>query len=347
MGSRCAAGECISDFIFQEGRPRLRFRSPPITFSAILWYNHTMRTPLLCSLLVVLLVACTEHVPPPDPAYLAEIDAWHQQRLERLSSEDGWLTLVGLYWLEPGISRFGSNPASEIPLPAPGVPELAGTIEVLEDGSVVARASGDAQVTINGDPMVESIVHTDAQGPPDVIGVGRISLYIIDRSGRLAARVKDPLATTRTQFDGIDSYPVDPRFRVVARLEPYPQPREVEIPTVVGTATTMLAPGVLHFELDGEDLTLEPYLSAVDDPEYFLIFRDLSSGVSTYGAGRFLSAETVGEDNTTVLDFNLAYNPPCAFTPYATCPLPPPQNALEVEVAAGEMYHGEAHADYQ
>jgi uncharacterized protein (DUF1684 family) len=136
---------------------------------------------------------------------------------------------------------------------------------------------------------------------------------------------------------------VDPRYRVTATLEPYPELRQVEIPTVLGTPTTMLAPGRLHFTLLGEELALEPYLSAPDDPEYFLIFRDLTSGETTYGAGRFLSAAAAGVDGHTVLDFNLAYSPPCAFTAHATCPLPPPGNSLAVAVEAGEMHAGGLH----
>lgn len=302
-----------------------------------------MRKPLLIGALVLVLAACAQHVPPPDPAYLAEIDAWRAQRLERLTSDDGWLTVVGLDWLAPGVNRFGSDPTGEIPLPASGIPALAGTVEVLDDGSVVVRAAADGPVTVNGEPIAESILHSDAQGPPDVVGVGSLRFYIIERGGRLAARVKDPHSSARAEFSGISSFPIDPRYRVTAHLEPYPEPKEVQIPTVVGTPTTMLAPGVLEFDLIGEHLTLEPFVSAVDDPEYFLIFRDLTSGDTTYGAGRFLSAEAAGEDGTTILDFNYAYNPPCAFTPYATCPLPPPENALAVAVEAGEMYSGQTH----
>jgi uncharacterized protein (DUF1684 family) len=297
----------------------------------------------LTGVLVLALAACAKHVPPPDPAYLAEVEAWREQRLERLTSDDGWLTVVGLDWLSPGINRFGSAATNEIPLPGLGIPELAGTVEVLDDGSVVVRAVGEAKVTVNGEPVVESVLHTDAQDAPDVVGVGRVRFYIIDRSGRLAARVKDPKNPARAEFAGIMHFPIDPRWRVTAHLEPYAEPREVLIPTVVGTPTTMLAPGALRFSLFGKKLTLEPYLSAADDPEYFLIFRDLTSGDTTYGGGRFLSAEAVGEDGSTVLDFNLAYNPPCAFTPFATCPLPPPQNSLDLAIEAGEMYAGEEH----
>ena len=301
-----------------------------------------MKTALVAALLL-LAAACTDNVPTPDPAYVAEIEAWRTERLERLTADDGWLTVVGLHWLAPGVNRFGSDPANEIPLNGPDIPALAGTVELLDDGSLVAGAAAGAAVMVNGAPLVESVLRSDAQGEPEIVGVGRLSFFIIDRGGRLAARVKNPDAAARREFRGIEHFPIDPRYRVTARLEPYPEPREVPIPTVLGTPTTMLAPGVLHFTLRGEELSLEPYVNAADDPEYFLIFRDRTSGNSTYGGGRFLDAEAVGADSTTVLDFNLAYSPPCAFTAHATCPLPPPQNSLGVAVEAGEMFAGRGH----
>jgi len=293
--------------------------------------------------LVAVLAACAESAPEVDPAYRAEIEAWRAARLERLTSESGWLTLVGLYWLEQGVNRFGADPRNEIPIAVAGVPDLAGTIEIGGDGSIVVRAVADADIRVNGDPVVEAALRSDAQGTPDMVHVGRAVVYIIDRDGRLAARVKDPEAATRRNFRGLEYFPIDPGARVTATLEPYEVPREVEIPTVVGTPTTMLAPGLLHFDLGGTSFTLEPYVSSLEDKSYFLIFRDRTSGVSTYGAGRFLSADAAGADGTTVLDFNLAYNPPCAFTPFATCPLPTPRNSLPVAIEAGEKYGGPEH----
>jgi len=223
------------------------------------------------------------------------------------------------------------------------VPEIAGMLVVAADGTVVAFGEEGAGVRINGDPLMNTVLATDAQGSPDVITAGRISFYIIDREGRLAARVKDPEAMTRLTFAGIEQFDIDPAFRVEARFEPYAEPRQVAIPTVLGQDTSMLAMGVLRFTINDEEQVLEPYVGSPDDESLFLIFRDGTSGTTTYGAGRFLSADAPGEDGTTVLDFNLAYNPPCAFTPYATCPLPPPQNVLDIAIEAGEQYHGDAH----
>jgi len=307
-----------------------------------LWYNAGMKKLIIVGCLL-LGASCGRNVPAPDPAYVAEVEAWRAERLERLTADDGWLTVVGLDWLQAGVNRFGSDPASEIPLVAPDIPELAGTVELLADGSVVARAAEGAAVTVDGAPLVESVLRSDAQGTPDIVGVGRLRFYLIDRGGRLGARIKDPEAAARRKFKGIEHFPIDPRYRVTARLEPYPTPREVQVPTVLGTPTPMLAPGVLRFTLLGNELTLEPYQESPDEASYFLIFRDRTSGDTTYGGGRFLDAAAAGADGTTVLDFNLAYSPPCAFTPHATCPLPPPQNSLRVAVEAGEKFTGASH----
>jgi len=298
------------------------------------------------SILIAVLIgvtACAEAPAPVDPAFRAEIERWRAGRLERLIAEDGWLTLTGLYWLEPGENRFGSADDGAVVLPDPSVPEIAGFLVVGPDNTVTARAEQDSGVLVNDEPLSTAVLRSDAEGAPDVITAGRISFYIIDRGGRLGARVKDPQNEARRSFAGIENFPIDEAHKVTARFEPYDAPREVAIPTVLGQDTSMLATGLLRFTIDGREQTLEPYVGSPEDEHLFLIFRDRTSGDSTYGAGRFLSAEAPGEDGTTVLDFNRTYNPPCAFTPYATCPLPPPQNMLDAAIEAGEMYSGAAH----
>jgi hypothetical protein len=306
----------------------------------------TTHSTVRCSIILAIListVACSEAPIEVDPAYAAELEAVRAGRLARLTAEDGWLSLTGLYWLEPGENRFGSAEDSAVVLPDPSVPDIAGLLVVGPNGEVIAFGEEGAGVEINGEPLAEATLKTDADGRPDVITAGRIQFYIINRGGRVGARVKDPEAPTRLAFEGIAHFPTDPSFKVDASFEPYDEAREVAIPTVLGQDTTMLAFGVLHFSIDGRDLTLEPYSGSAEDESLFLIFRDQTSGETSYGAGRFLSADAPGDDGTTVLDFNLSVNPPCAFTPYATCPLPPPQNILEVPIEAGEMYAGPAH----
>ena len=307
-----------------------------------------VRSPLAVRLAVVaalvfITAACTKAPAPIDPAYAAEVNQWRADRLERLTADDGWLSLTGLFWLEEGENTFGSSTSNAVILPDPSIPAVAGTLALSPEGALTATAGEESAVFVNGEPLRAAALSPDTNGSPDIVTVGRIQFHIIQRGDRFGARVKDPQAATIQAFGGIETYPTDPAWKVEARFEPYDQPREVAIPTVLGEDTSMLATGLLRFTVGSVEQTLEPYLGSPDAPQYFLIFRDATSADTTYGAGRFMSAAAAGEDGTTTLDFNLAYNPPCAFTPYATCPLPPPQNSLDIAVEAGEMYHGPAH----
>jgi uncharacterized protein (DUF1684 family) len=288
-----------------------------------------------------LTLSCGETPPPADPAYIAEIEAAWAEREARLTAEDGWLTLTGLYWLEPGENPLGTAEGATVRLP--DGPENVGALILGEDGVVTLRPGSGRGLTVNGDPAIEQVLASDATGRPDLLRSGRSIFYLIERGSKVGVRVKDPEASTRVEFPGLEHFPVDPSFRVTTTFEPYPEPREVAIPTVIGEPSMMLAPGLLRFEIDGQEVTLEPYISDPDDRDLFLVFRDATSGNTTYSAGRFLSAELVDGSSDVVLDFNLATNPPCAFTPFATCPLPTPENTLFVAIEAGEMYGGASH----
>ena len=313
------------------------------------WYNAVMNVlrGLASGLLVILSLSCggSASAPPPDsadPALVAEVEAWRAQRLARLTSEDGWLTLVGLDWLAPGANLVGAGPGFRVTLPAGVAPGAVANLELRPDGTVRLEPVEGGGLTVNDQPATARVLATDASGTPDMMAVGRVRFHLIARGERIGVRVRDPEATTRTAFPGLEHYPVDPSWRLVARFEAYPEPRPVAIPTVLGTEDLMLAPGLLHFEAAGQAVTLEPYVQSPEDEQLFLIFRDATSGDDTYGAGRFLYAPRAA-DGTTVLDFNRAYSPPCAFTPYATCPLPPPGNWLEIAVTAGEQHRGSHH----
>ncbi len=278
----------------------------------------------LLLLAVVLAAACTRKAPVVDPAYRAEIAAWRAARLAALTAPDGWLTLAGLYWLRPGPNRFGSDPGNEIVLPGAGIAGVAGPIDLRPDGAAGERP-----------------LRSDRDGKPDVVALGTYRFYVIDRAGTLGVRVKDTASSARAHFKGIEHFPLDPAYRVTATFEPYPAPREVKVATHQGPSQTMLAPGLVRFSLGGRSLALEPFVSSPADRTFFFVFRDATSGHQTYGAGRFLAADAPpAGGRSVVLDFNKATNPPCAFTPFATCPLPPPANELPVRIAAGEMYGG-------
>jgi uncharacterized protein (DUF1684 family) len=192
---------------------------------------------------------------------------------------------------------------------------------------------------MNGKPAVEAVLKTDVEGAPDVLTAGRVKFYVIQRGDRFGIRIKDPESPTRKAFHGVPRYPVDSSWRVEADFIPYATPQKREVPTVLGTAEAMTAPGLLKFKVGGREVTLEPMLEDGDHPELFLIFRDATSGHGTYPAGRFLYAE-MPKDGKVIVDFNRAVNPPCAFTLFATCPLPPKQNHLAFPVSAGEKDPG-------
>lgn len=293
-----------------------------------------MRRSLLPAITCLLLGAA-----PPPNAYVKAVDAWHAERTARLAAEDGWLTLVGLDWLKPGENTLGTAPGSTVMLPDGTAPAQAGTLTV-EGGKVRLRLVGGSGILVNGQAVAETELKTDADGKPDLMQAGRIRFYVIRRGERLGVRMKDPEAPARKAFHGVARFPVDPAWRVEAEFLPYPAPQTRAIPTVLGTAEPMSAPGLLRFKVKGRTYTLEPVIEDPAHPELFLIFRDATSGKTTYPAGRFLTA-AMPKDGKVVLDFNRAYNPPCAFSHFATCPLPPKRNELRVAVRAGEKDYGD------
>lgn len=278
-------------------------------------------------------------------ALRAEVDAWHAQRLERLRAPDGWLTLVGLEELPArGAATAGADAGADIVLRA-DVPDRVGTFTVTADGVRFAAAAGvpvtagepPAPVPPSGLPLAD-----DRQGAPTVLRLGPVSWYVIARGERRFVRVKDAGSAVRRDFDGIARWPVDPAWRVTARLRQEGMPPTVPVPSALGGITTEPSPGVLEFQL-GDGRTRRLIAMGEADGPLFLVFGDATNGTASYGGGRFLTTEPPAADGTVVLDFNRAVNPPCAFTPHATCPLPPRENVLPVAVTAGEKMWGEPH----
>jgi uncharacterized protein (DUF1684 family) len=277
-------------------------------------------------------------------AHRAEVEAWHQKRIERLTAEDGWLSLVGLAWLGPGENPTGSKPDSIVVLPDTAPPEVGAFVV---DGDAVAfEARGRSGVAVVGEDGLEPVppggrvplLADTAEGGPTVLAVGSLRFFVIDRDGRLGVRVRDPEGPARRGFVGIETFPVDPAWRIEARLDPYDPPHTLAVPTILGTVSDSPSPGAVVFEVDGKSYRLDA-VAEPGDADLFLVFGDRTNGDTTYGAGRFLYAEAPAPDDPehrVVVDFNRAYNPPCAFTPFATCPLPPPGNRLPFAVEAGE-----------
>jgi uncharacterized protein (DUF1684 family) len=268
---------------------------------------------------------------------VAATRAWHQERLARLTAEDGWLSLVGLHWLTAGDNAVGSAPGLPVTLPA-GAPARLGAFRLQGEAVHFTPAPG-AQVTLGGKPFEGGVVRTDTQpGGPDVLRHGTLQLVVLRRGERTGIRVRDTEAPTRKAFHGIPTFPPHARWRVEATLVRAKEPKVLQVPNVLGTEEQLPSPGTLVFTLGGKEHRLDPVL---EEGKLFVIFADETNRSDTYGAGRFLYADMPGPDGRVVLDFNRAYNPPCAFTPYATCPLPPRQNRLKVRVEAGEKRAGD------
>lgn len=271
-----------------------------------------------------------------DPAAHARaVEEWRKGRLGRLTSDEGWLTVAGLFWLKEGPNPFGSGKDNAVVLPG-GVPARVGVFH-LAKGTVTVEPAPGAAITLAGQPLTEKRqLRPDVPGPADVLSVGDLRLFVIPRDGRVGIRMRDLKSPQRKAFAGIDSYPVRPEYKVRARFVPHAQKTSIKVPNVLGGASEMPSPGQLQFQLGGRSLSLDAVLEEPTDKRLFIIFRDQTAGKETYGAGRFVYTEALPEKGEVVVDFNKAYNPPCAFTAFATCPLPPPQNRLKVRIEAGE-----------
>jgi hypothetical protein len=276
-------------------------------------------------------------------AYRVEIEKWRQQREERLKSDNGWLTVAGLFWLKEGDNRFGSSPLNDIVLSGHAVPAEAGTF-ILSKGKVALdlNSAAGANILLDGKPVHrdEAMLPDSDDKGPSVLTIGGLKLLVHASGERLGIRVKDKDSPLRKNFTGLHWFPVNEAYRVTGEYIPYAKAKEVEIPNILGDVDKMTSPGEVAFTLQGKQLRME---AVQDDPNsLWFIFRDMTSGKETYGAARFLYSD-LSVNGRVVLDFNKAYNPPCAFNPYTTCPLPPPENRLSVRIEAGEMKYSHGH----
>jgi uncharacterized protein (DUF1684 family) len=252
--------------------------------------------------------------------YQTEISQWREKREAALKAEGGWLSVAGLFWLKEGSNTIGTGGANDIVLP--DGPATFGAMELHQ---------GHVRIT-RGAPARE--LKPDS---PDVLQVGRLSLFLIRRGDRFGIRLKDPASEYRRHFTHLECFPASEAWRVTARF--VAEPKKIPILNVLGQTEESDCPGYAVFRLAGQEVRLYPILEEAGAKELFYIFKDQTSGKETYGAGRFLYSD-LPRDGQVVLDFNKAYNPPCSFTPYATCPLPPPENRLPMRVEAGEKKYG-------
>jgi uncharacterized protein len=282
--------------------------------------------------LVALLVSLALSASAGDDAYRGEIERWRQKRVDSLKADDGWLTVSGLFWLKPGETKIGSDPTNDVMLPA-RTPGSLGTL-TLAESKATFQPGRDVKITCNGSPFEGGEIQSDAGGHSDVLAVGDVKLILIKRGNRLALRMKDNQSPLRASFAGLHWYPPRAEWRIEAKFVAYPVPTKMVMDTIVGESDVAESPGYVTFERDGKRYQLQAI--GQKDGSLWFVFRDKTSGRTTHGGARQLDAEAP-RNGLVILDFNKATNLPCAYIPYATCPLAPPQNRLSLAIEAGEL----------
>ena len=283
-------------------------------------------------------------LPPYDAgAHRANVEEWRAWRHNELIKPDGWLSLSGLYWLSPGTHRFGSAPESELLYSREGVPPLLGTFAVTESQVEFHPEPGLDTVAPGADGGFSGALVYDADiaGERPIMQWGDMQWYVIEREQHMALRVKDGASPRVLEFEGIENFELSAEWRFDATFEVHEPAKMITIPNVFGTLNDVESPGAVVFEYGGETYRIDMWRDSGDPANFFTAFGDATNAQSTYGAGRFLWVDSPDEWGRTVVDFNRSYNPPCAFSPFATCPLPPMQNRLPLEIEAGERAFSE------
>lgn len=300
-----------------------------------------MRKILFLGMISILLISCNEdeYVEKGSQEYIQEINQWHSQRVERLKQPSGWLNLTGLFWLKEGENTFGSNQSNDLVFPS-GMPDKIGSF-ILQDSVVTLKINETVDVLVDSQLVKEFILVSDTKLNTTKTNLGTNEWNLIVRSGNMyGIRLRDLDAEILKTFEGVDRFPVNEDWNIKAKFESFDSLREIKIPTVLGTVETDFSPGKLVFTINDKDYELYPTKAG---DRLFILFADRTSGVETYGAGRFLYVDGPDSNNNVSIDFNKAYNPPCAFSKYATCPLPPKENQLKVRITAGEKNYGVGH----
>jgi uncharacterized protein (DUF1684 family) len=320
----------------------------------------------------------------------AEIEAWQAGRARELMEPDSWLSVVGLFWLHPGVNTIGSDPRMDVVFPEQDVPPFLGTLTLRGQGSFefgyapgVGRApsaegAGPVPLGVQQVPEADTIpgeagritrtdtiageaeaVPGEAEAVPGeggsvrfrvdspeggpVFRWGTLSWFVIERYGDYAIRLRDSASQARADFRGLETFPISSKWRILGHFHRYDPPRQIAAPNVLDIPSTSSSPGAVVFEVDGREFRLD-VTGEPDARRFFLVFGDGTNGGETYAGGRFLSVGAPLAGDWIIIDFNEAYNPPCVFTPYATCPVPPDQNKLPIRIEAGEkMYFGAGH----
>ena len=283
--------------------------------------------------ILVILGGCNAADPviTDEVTYVETIHEWQHQRIERLKSKNGWLNLAGLFWIDEGENSFGSDPENDIVIPEKA-DRFCGTL-TLKEGEVVLKVKEGVTISIGDSLVTQLILEDDHSDNTTILEQGDLAWYIVKRGDKFGIRMRDYKHPRIDKLNHIPSYPIQTNYVVEATLKSFDKPRTMVVATPVeGFTEEYQCPGELHFKINKEELVLYPFTSGEG---YFLVIADETTGIDTYGAGRFMYSmpDSTGR---IILDFNKAYNPPCAFSPFATCPMPPKENFLPVAIEAGE-----------
>jgi len=264
--------------------------------------------------------------------YISSIKSWQENRI--IGLKKNWLSLAGLFELQEGENSFGASDSNDFVFPNPNTPDYIGTF-IMEDGSVSVKINPDVKVKHNEDIVSEMALMNDQSGSPTVLELGSLRWYVIKRVDKVYIRLRDSENPDIEKLKKIDNYQLDTIWRLKAQYEPHMTTKIIETITTAGDPSRINSSGAVGFRINGQYYRLDVWALG-ESGRFQTIFADESSGLETYGAGRFIVIEKSEEDGGYMIDFNKAYNPPCAFTEFATCPIPPPQNRLPIKVTAGE-----------
>lgn len=271
-------------------------------------------------------------------AYQSEVEQFRERREANLKRDESWLTVAGLFWLRPGEMKVGGGASNDVVLPA-SAPSAVGVLTLSAEGKASFRPEPGVKITLKDKPFKGGAIRSDADGGPDVLAVGDLRLILIKRGDRYAIRLKDNQSAIRKNFAGLDWFPVSANWRFRGKFIPNAESKPVVFDTIVGSQDILQSPGLVEFEVDGKPFRL---LAAQEGDTLWFVFRDTTSGKTTHGGARQLYAP-LPKGGIVDLDFNKATNLPCAYTPFATCPLAPSQNRLPVAITAGEKKYEPRH----
>lgn len=293
----------------------------------------TARVSAAAVLVLALLAGCKAGPTSPDGDFLKGEEAWRAARDAEVRGPESWLTIAGLFWLAEGENSFGTAASNALVLPEGSAPATAGVF-VMDKGAFSVRAAAGVDLTVNGKPAESAVLRDEGRGEPDVVGLGRLKMWIIKRDDRYGVRLRDSGAAALRSFTGLEFFPASPDYRLEGEFRPLAKPETIRVEAkIVGTAE-MVAVGTVAFRFRGRDYEIEAWQGETEGTIHFVL-GDPTNGKETYGGGRFLDSPLL-EGGKVDLNFNRLYNPPCVFSAFATCPYPPPANRMPFRIEAGE-----------